>query len=58
MAAKIRTLNQALTDIDRLRADADAFRVAVIESGALNSVSQSKYFAQLRTLETTLVETQ
>lgn len=40
--------------IGDLRVAAETFRAAVIESGALNHVSQDKYINQLRALETAL----
>lgn len=42
---------QQLVDLKRT---AEAFRVAMIESGAVNKVSQDTYFKQLRALERAL----
>lgn len=40
--------------LDDLRVTAEAFRIAMIQSGAVNHVHQSEYMDQLRALERSL----
>lgn len=42
--------------IERLRDTAEAFRVAMVTSGATTKVPQDQYFDQLRALESAIAE--
>lgn len=45
------SLNRAYVVIETLRSTGETFRCAVVDSGALNHVSQDKYIDQLRAFE-------